>query len=432
MLLFLEAGSQTIMDAETTPSDSSKEIITADSESSENTSAETNKNLPPEAVESPLPDDAEEASQVTNEAQSPVLQNDEHTNSSVRMTETEEAEVSQDAQTDINEKTKSTEEIAESNQQSEQPVIKDVDDEVPNSEKVTDPDEQLEESATSTNKETGSLKVVSDSNVQPEESVDIDQETKISDSNEEHDVTVIGDKAEESPALDSIPISENIDDVGSPSNTDKSNVDENAQINDKEIREIIEEEQNAQSNDEDDEKSRDGSLDKATEEGSDKMDLTENVASPTTFEKASDFTHVNIDSSGALTDDPEITEVSMGNALAETEMEVDQGNDEPANSGENSSEPMEMEVDDANKDSESGKQHEAEVTDKVGTDKNQEPENTEFIQITQDKQDDAHIDGTSMDAEDPFGGDNLTSEITEQTEAIGEYYQILAVCKTLD
>lgn len=50
------------------------------------------------------------------------------------------------------------------------------------------------------------------------------------------------------------------------------------------------------------------------------------------------------------------------------------------------------------------------------SDKNIEPENTEFIQFPHDKHDDSQIENQSMDAEDPFGGDNLTSENVEQVE----------------
>lgn len=42
-----------------------------------------------------------------------------------------------------------------------------------------------------------------------------------------------------------------------------------------------------------------------------------------------------------------------------------------------------------------------------------EPEKTEFIQISQDKTDDSQIEGQSMDAEDPFGGDNLAADTVE-------------------
>lgn len=48
--------------------------------------------------------------------------------------------------------------------------------------------------------------------------------------------------------------------------------------------------------------------------------------------------------------------------------------------------------------------------------------NTEFVQITQDKQDDSQIESHSMEAEDPFGGDNLITDNSEQmeTEAISK------------
>ncbi|XP_014486843.1 PREDICTED: zinc finger MYM-type protein 3 isoform X2 [Dinoponera quadriceps] len=51
------------------------------------------------------------------------------------------------------------------------------------------------------------------------------------------------------------------------------------------------------------------------------------------------------------------------------------------------------------------------------SEKNMEPENTEFVQISHDKQDDTQIENQSIDAEDPFGGDNLVSENVEQIEA---------------
>ncbi|XP_033213019.1 zinc finger MYM-type protein 3 isoform X2 [Belonocnema kinseyi] len=48
--------------------------------------------------------------------------------------------------------------------------------------------------------------------------------------------------------------------------------------------------------------------------------------------------------------------------------------------------------------------------------------NTEFVQITQDKQDDSQIESHSIEAEDPFGGDNLNTDNSEQmeTEAISK------------
>ncbi|XP_025986741.2 zinc finger MYM-type protein 3 isoform X2 [Solenopsis invicta] len=50
------------------------------------------------------------------------------------------------------------------------------------------------------------------------------------------------------------------------------------------------------------------------------------------------------------------------------------------------------------------------------SEKNVEPENTEFVQFSNDKQDDSQIEGQPMDAEDPFGGDTLTSENVEPME----------------
>lgn len=54
--------------------------------------------------------------------------------------------------------------------------------------------------------------------------------------------------------------------------------------------------------------------------------------------------------------------------------------------------------------------------DKDLSEKNIEPENTEFVQFSHDKHDDSQIEAQSIDAEDPFGGDNLTSENVEQVE----------------
>lgn len=53
-------------------------------------------------------------------------------------------------------------------------------------------------------------------------------------------------------------------------------------------------------------------------------------------------------------------------------------------------------------------------SDKDLSEKNIEPENTEFVQFSHDKHDDAQIEAQSMDAEDPFGGD--ISENIEQVE----------------
>lgn len=54
--------------------------------------------------------------------------------------------------------------------------------------------------------------------------------------------------------------------------------------------------------------------------------------------------------------------------------------------------------------------------DKDLSEKNIEPENTEFVQFSHDKHDDPQIEAQSIDAEDPFGGDNLISENVEQVE----------------
>ncbi|XP_070159799.1 zinc finger MYM-type protein 3 isoform X3 [Polyergus mexicanus] len=54
--------------------------------------------------------------------------------------------------------------------------------------------------------------------------------------------------------------------------------------------------------------------------------------------------------------------------------------------------------------------------DKDLSEKNIEPENTEFIQFSHDKHDDSQIEGQSIDAEDPFGSDNLTSDNIEPVE----------------
>lgn len=55
--------------------------------------------------------------------------------------------------------------------------------------------------------------------------------------------------------------------------------------------------------------------------------------------------------------------------------------------------------------------------DKDLSEKNIELENTEFVQFSHDKHDDSQIEGQSIDAEDPFGGDNLTSENIEPGES---------------
>lgn len=54
--------------------------------------------------------------------------------------------------------------------------------------------------------------------------------------------------------------------------------------------------------------------------------------------------------------------------------------------------------------------------DKDLSEKNIELENTEFVQFSHDKHDDPQIEAQSIDAEDPFGGDNLTSENVEPVE----------------
>jgi len=58
----------------------------------------------------------------------------------------------------------------------------------------------------------------------------------------------------------------------------------------------------------------------------------------------------------------------------------------------------------------------SENPDKDLSEKNVEPENTEFVQFSHDKHDDSQIENQSVDAVDPFGGDNLASENVEQME----------------
>lgn len=59
----------------------------------------------------------------------------------------------------------------------------------------------------------------------------------------------------------------------------------------------------------------------------------------------------------------------------------------------------------------------SESNDRNVTEKNIiEPENTEFVQFSQEKHGDAQIESQSMDAEDPFGGDSLTTENIESMD----------------
>ncbi|XP_034948569.1 zinc finger MYM-type protein 3 [Chelonus insularis] len=61
----------------------------------------------------------------------------------------------------------------------------------------------------------------------------------------------------------------------------------------------------------------------------------------------------------------------------------------------------------------------SDTTEKEGTSSDKhdtETENTEFVHIVQDKQDESHIEGQSIEAEDPFGGDNITAEAIETDE----------------
>jgi len=67
---------------------------------------------------------------------------------------------------------------------------------------------------------------------------------------------------------------------------------------------------------------------------------------------------------------------------------------------------MELESSDSNLDN----------SEKDQSEKNIEPEKTEFIQFSHDKHDDSQIEGQPIEAEDPFGGDNFTSENVEQVE----------------
>lgn len=72
-------------------------------------------------------------------------------------------------------------------------------------------------------------------------------------------------------------------------------------------------------------------------------------------------------------------------------------------------------VEDSKSDSESVS-NEADSTSKETPMEKQigEPENTEFVQISQDKQDDGANENQTIEAEDPFGGDNLTADNVEQ------------------
>ncbi|XP_011350817.2 zinc finger MYM-type protein 3 isoform X3 [Ooceraea biroi] len=96
-------------------------------------------------------------------------------------------------------------------------------------------------------------------------------------------------------------------------------------------------------------------------------------------------------------------------------------------------------ADDVQKDVDSSKKVESESSDsnsenpdKNPSEKTIEPENTEFVQFSHDdKHDDPQIESQSMDAVDPFGGDNLTSENVEQMETTLDNLEVEVSFKNL-
>lgn len=131
---------------------------------------------------------------------------------------------------------------------------------------------------------------------------------------------------------------------------------------------------------------------------------------------------VNTDS---LSDNTDITECAEIQLLKDTPEEMANKILKIVNVDDASNLNSEKEVDDnvleGNKDNLNIKKTDSDETledcDRIETKKNIiEPENTEFVQFSQEKHGDVQIENQSMDAEDPFGGDNLTAENIESMD----------------
>ncbi|XP_029674738.1 zinc finger MYM-type protein 3 isoform X3 [Formica exsecta] len=114
---------------------------------------------------------------------------------------------------------------------------------------------------------------------------------------------------------------------------------------------------------------------------------------------ANDCTKLTSVNETSFKEKPEDCDIPDESSVIADEVQISQKDVEP-------SKKVESESSDSN----------LENPDKDLSEKNIEPENTEFIQFSHDKHDDSQIEGQSIDAEDPFGSDNLISDNIEPVE----------------
>ncbi|XP_043798357.1 zinc finger MYM-type protein 3 isoform X2 [Apis laboriosa] len=133
---------------------------------------------------------------------------------------------------------------------------------------------------------------------------------------------------------------------------------------------------------------------------SDNVNIVECVESQKCLEDISEETE-SLESINVDTNDLNLTEKEINDNVLENSQTEKQSLNEKNNSDNKKTDSKET----------------LEDCDKNITEKNIiEPENTEFVQFSQEKHGDAQIENQSIDAEDPFGGDNLITENIESME----------------
>lgn len=133
---------------------------------------------------------------------------------------------------------------------------------------------------------------------------------------------------------------------------------------------------------------------------SDNVNIVECVESQKCLEDISEETE-SLESINVDTSDLNLTEKEINDNVLENSQTEKQSLNEKNNSDNKKTDSKEI----------------LEDCDKNITEKNIiEPENTEFVQFSQEKHGDAQIENQSIDAEDPFGGDNLITENIESME----------------
>lgn len=121
-------------------------------------------------------------------------------------------------------------------------------------------------------------------------------------------------------------------------------------------------------------------------------------------------------------DNPESKCVKSVNENVATELETSVeknkycDNSDEINTNTNDEQVSQKEIESSKKAESESSDSNLENLEKDSSEKNIELERTEFVQFSHDKNDDTQIENQSIEAEDPFGGDNLASENVEPME----------------